>query len=98
MRLSSRLLLLAALAAPTSVTAQMSGSLPRVLELPASTRAMALGDAYMMNAQHADALFYHPALLTEASGFGLELQRWGTNSTATAASAAMQWLGGGVEY
>jgi len=96
MRLSSRLIILAALAAPTSVAAQMSGSLPRVLELPASTRAMALGDAYMMNAQHADALFYHPALLTEASGFGLELQRWGTNSTATAASAAMQWLGGGV--
>lgn len=95
-RTAKTLLVLAALAAPASVNAQTSGTLPRVLELPASTRAMALGDAYMMNARHADALFYHPALLTEASGFGLEVQRWDTKSTATAMSAAMQWLGGGV--
>ena len=57
---------------------------------------MALGDAYMMNAGHADALFYHPALLTNASGFGLEVQRWGAEGSASAASAAMQWEGGGI--
>ncbi len=79
----------------------MAGSLQRVLELPASTRAMALGDAYMMNAGHADALFYHPALLTSAGGFGLEVQLWGDESssalsTSAAMSAALQWLGGGV--
>ncbi len=76
--------------------AQTAGALPRVLELPASTRAMALGNAYMMNARHADAVFYHPALLTGASGFGLDLQRWGANSSSTTVSAARQWLGGGI--
>jgi hypothetical protein len=84
----------AASALPAS--GQDAGALPRVLELPASTRAMALGDAYMMNAQHADAIFYHPALLRQASGFGLELQLWGDEASAVAASAAMQWLGGSI--
>lgn len=87
-------IVLASSARPAS--SQDAGSLPRVLELPASTRAMALGDAYMMNAQHADALFYHPALLRQASGFGLELQIWGEEASAVAASAATQWLGGGI--
>lgn len=96
MRALSGCLLVAALLPPTSVTAQAPGRLPQVLELPASTRAMALGDAYMMNARHADALFYHPALLTGASGFGLDVQRWGSEGSATAASAAMQWFGGAV--
>jgi hypothetical protein len=57
---------------------------------------MALGDAYMMNAGHADAIFYHPALLTSASGFGLDVQRWGGESSSSAVSGAMPWLGGGV--
>ncbi len=90
--------LLAALlsVAPAALLAQDPGSLPRVLELPASTRAMALGDAYMMNAGHADAVFYHPALLTGAGGFGIELQRWDVAGTAAALSAATPWLGGGI--
>ena len=80
----------------TNLAAQNAGTLPRVLQLPASTRAMALGDAYMMDARHADAVFYHPALLTDASGFGLDVQRWGANSSSTTVSAARQWFGGGV--
>ena len=96
MRAPIGLLLFALLLSPSSATAQTPGALPQVLELPASTRAMALGDAYMMDAGHADAIFYHPALLTGASGFGLDVQRWGSTSSATAASAATQWLGGGV--
>lgn len=96
------LVLAATLAFPAAVTAQqpvLGGPVPtppKVLSLPASVRAMALGGAYMMNAGHADALFYHPALLTGASGFGLEIQRWGERASASAASAAMAWLGGGV--
>lgn len=57
---------------------------------------MALGDAYAMDSGHADAIFYHPALLTGAGGFGLDLQRWGSAASAAAASGAVQWLGGGV--
>lgn len=92
----TRLALAVALSAPGAVAAQDANSLPRVLELPASTRAMALGDAYMMNAGHAEGLFYHPALLTGSSGFGLSLQRWGDASTSAALSGATQWLGGGI--
>ncbi|MGY8777948.1 MAG: hypothetical protein ACKVIN_07470, partial [Longimicrobiales bacterium] len=80
----------------TEVSAQAAGVLPKTTQLPASTRAMALGDSYVMNAGHADALFYHPALLAGASGVGFEIQRWGANSSSATVSAAVQWLGGGV--
>jgi hypothetical protein len=86
---------LAALA-PAAIAAQTGRPLPKSSRLPVSTSAMALGGAYMMDAGHADAVFYHPALLTGASGFGLDLQRWGPQSSASAVSGAVQWLGGGV--
>lgn len=70
--------------------------LPHAAQLPASTRAMALGDSYQPGSGHADAIFYHPALLERASGFGLDWQRWSTESSAAAASAAVDWLGGTV--
>ena len=82
--------------APAALSAQTAGVLPKVTQLPASTRAMALGDSYMMDAGHADAIFYHPALLTGARGFGLDVQRWAAESSSTAVSGAMQWLGGGI--
>jgi len=94
MRKTALLIAVASLLSAAPVLAQTPGALPRIAELPASTRAMALGNAYMMDAGHADALFYHPSLLSDASGFGLDLQRWGTSSTSTTASAAMQWFGG----
>lgn len=91
-----RVLLALVLLAPVAVAAQRAPTPPKVLSVPASTRAMALGGAYMMNAGHADALFYHPALLVGAAGFGVEVQSWGGEGTASTASAAMAWLGGGV--
>lgn len=81
---------------PAAIAAQTEGAVPKVTLLPASTRAMALGDSYMLDAGHADAIFYHPALLTGARGFGLDIQLWGGEGSATAASAATGWLGGGV--
>jgi hypothetical protein len=89
-------LLLATLLAPAALGAQVQGNLPKVLTLPASTRAMALGNAYVLTERHADVLFYHPALLSRASGFGLDVQRWSAQATSTTASAAMAWYGGGV--
>lgn len=82
--------------APVGLAAQTEGVLPRVTQLPASTRAMALGDSYPMSAGHADAIFYHPALLASARGFGLDTQRWGASGSSASASAVLQWLGGGV--
>jgi len=89
-------LLLAALLAPAALEAQVRGNLPKVLTLPASTRAMALGNAYVLTERHADVLFYQPALLSRASGFGLDVQRWSAESSSTTASAAVAWFGGGV--
>ena len=95
MRRTALLLLLLAIGVPASgLRAQTVGVLPRTLELPASTRALALGNATMTDAGHADALFYHPGLIRRASGFGLDLQRWDSKSSTVAASAATGWLGG----
>jgi hypothetical protein len=69
---------------------------PTLGDVPASARAMALGDAYAMDSGHADALFYHPALIADAGGMGLEMQRWGSNGSSMAASAAFSWFGGGI--
>jgi len=79
-----------------ALQAQEAGSLPRVQQLPASTRAMALGNAYATTSRHADAVFYHPALLSGASGFGIDVQRWGSEGDAAAMSAAFGWMGGTV--
>lgn len=97
MRAPSRLLLAALLClSPRALAAQSAGQVPRVLELPASTRAMALGGAYMMNDRASDAVFYHPALIQGASGFGLDLQTWSGGATSASASAAVAWYGGSV--
>lgn len=57
-----------------------------------------MGDSYPMSSGHSDAIFYHPALVASASGFGLETQRWGSNSSSMALSAATQWFGGGTAF
>lgn len=86
----------AALTRPVDASAQAAGILPRAAHLPASTRAMGLGDAYAMTSGHSDAVFYHPALLTGSSGIGIEMQRWTQSGTAAALSGAVQWMGGGI--
>lgn len=96
MRLHTRLALVALLLAPAAASAQAEGRLPLLLQLPASTRAMALGDAYAMSSGHADALFYNPALVGDASGFGLDVETWSGEATGAAASAATAWYGGAV--
>lgn len=84
------------LALPGGASAQSQGILPRASQLPGSTRAMALGDAYPTTSGHADALFYHPSLLTGASGFGLDVQRWSATSSSATIAGAFAWMGGGV--
>jgi hypothetical protein len=50
----------------------------------------------MMNDRSSDAVFYHPALIQGATGFGLDVQTWSGGATAATASAAMAWYGGSV--
>ncbi len=87
-----------ALALPAVAQAQPEGMLPRLTHLPASTRAMALGNSYAVTSGHADAIFYHPALLRRASGMGFGYQRWGGNSSSVALSTAVSAFGGGLGF
>jgi len=94
MRLPVTLVLLLVIALTPALSAQTHSFLPRTTTLPASTRAMALGDSYVLNSGQADALFYHPALLARADGFGGGLQRWGNTSSAASLAGALEFLGG----
>jgi hypothetical protein len=69
---------------------------PIVLDLSASTRALALGNAFALGSGDSDALFYHPGQLSRAQGFVASLQRFTAMGTFTALSAGQSWFGGGV--
>ena len=94
MHLPIALVLVSVLTFSPAISAQSHSVLPRTTTLPASTRAMALGDSYVLNSGKADVLFYHPALLARATGFGGSLQRWGSASSAASMSGAFEFLGG----
>jgi hypothetical protein len=67
-----------------------------VLELSASTRALALGNAFALGSRDSDALFYHPGQLSRAQGLVASLQRFSARGTFTTLSAGQSWFGGGV--
>lgn len=87
---------LSALSTGSPVWAQSAGHGPAVVELPASTRALALGDAFQLDAGDSDVLFYNPGLLGAAGGMMLGYHRFGDQSTAFTLSAATGWWGGAV--
>ena len=76
--------------APLALGAQAGSSAAIVLELPASTRAMALGGAYGAVGSDDAVLFYNPAGLAtvERMSAGLSVQRHLASSTLAAASGA----------
>ncbi len=67
---------------------------PVVLDLPSSTRGMALGGAFPVGAGGNLALFHHPALIA-GEGFGGARQRLG-GSTHFALSGSGGWMGGAI--
>lgn len=80
----------------SSATAQYRDRGPLVLELDASTRAVALGHSFALGFRDSDAVFYQPGLLGQAQGQSASLQRFDENGTLTGLSAARSWFGGGV--
>jgi hypothetical protein len=68
---------------PVALHAQAAGFGPIVLQLPASTRAIGFGDAYV-GVREPEAVFYNPAQLgaRSAGGVALSVQRYGSVSTA----------------
>ena len=90
-------LLLACVILPvTGVRAQSDGNAPITLELPASTRALALGGAFALSGTTADGLFYNLALVNTARGFGIDVQRYRSVGTLGTVSAARALGGGGL--
>ncbi len=78
------------------LSAQTREKGPIVLNLPASTRALALGNSFALGSSDSDAVFYHPGGLNRAQGFAGSMQRYGSTATLTTLSAGTSWLSGGV--
>jgi hypothetical protein len=65
-----------------------AGHSPRVLALPASVRAEAMGGAFTLGGGDADAVFFNPASVDSAGGVGVRGQRFGAAGTAVSASGS----------
>jgi hypothetical protein len=85
--------LLAGIAAPAA-RAQSDRFAPLVLQLPASTRALAMGDADVAGRDN-DVIFYNPSRLGLTPGLGAAAERYRSASTLGVVSAnAAFWTGG----
>lgn len=87
-------------AATAAVHAQAPDAAPLALLLPASTRAAALGNAWVAGRDEY-VLFYNPAQLVASSGFGVSFGRYASGNTmatlATATTVGPVTLGWGVQ-
>lgn len=83
-------------AAPAAARqAEQSYRGPVLLTLPASTRALALGNAFPVGSTDSDHAFYNPAFSDRLRGAGAAVQVFGSSSMF-AASAGTEWWNGGL--
>jgi len=80
----------------TTIRAQSLDRGPLLLELPASTRAMALGNAFQLAYRDSDAIFYNAGRIGRAEGLVGSVQRFSERGTHLTLSAGQSWFGGGV--
>jgi len=69
---------------------------PLLLELPVSTRGMALGGGVHAGARDSDAVFALPGLLNNPTGMVGAFQAWGRGGSLAQLSAGTDWWSGGV--
>ena len=69
---------------------------PLVLELPASTRGLALGGAFYTVGNDSDAVFHNPALIGGNGIIGASMQRFGAASLFGTVSGAAEWSSASV--
>jgi hypothetical protein len=81
--------------APVTAAAQATGFGPIVLQLPASTRAIGFGNAYVA-VRDPEAVFYNPAQLGVRPGVAISAERYG--STATAGSFTSSYVFGPLGF
>ena len=74
--------------------AQSGRYAPLVLQLPASTRALGMGNAWVAGRDQ-DVIFYNPSQLAVGTGLGVSLERYRSGSTLGTMSASTP-LGGGA--
>ncbi len=67
-----------------------------VLELPASARALAMGDAFLLGSTDADALHSAPAFGGSLRGFSAGLGWWDEDAVLLALAAGGEWWGGAL--
>ncbi len=67
-----------------------------MLSIPASTRSMAMGNAFQLANPTSDALFYNPSLLSGPTAFEMARQTFGTHSSLVQMSAKTEWWKGGI--
>jgi len=84
------------LGAAVPLGAQTRDRGPIVLELPASTRALGLGNSFALGFGDSDALFYQPGLLDRVQGLAASIQCYSSHATLASLSAGREWYGGGV--
>lgn len=93
----NRIVLIALLLGASRADAQGLETL--VLTQPGSTRAMALGNAFVFGSPDSDATFYNPAFAEQLRGISGALQ-WvpgdGQNTRMISFSGGAEWWGGGV--
>jgi hypothetical protein len=65
-----------------------------VVELPASTRALGMGNAYALASSDNDAIFYNPGLLDTSRGIGASAAFYDRATLFTISGAAEWWRGG----
>ena len=92
------LFILAAVGIATPASAQDHVTLPLSAQLPVSARANGLGDAYVMSAPDADAIFYNVALMDDARGAAGSISRFGSAGQFIAAGGSVAWLRGGLGF
>jgi hypothetical protein len=84
----------------TAATAQGPGVGPIVFLQPGSTRALAMGNAFVLGSTDSDAIFYNPALAEQLRGFGGAVQLLPQENLPDGRlftlSAAAEWWGGAV--
>lgn len=79
-------------------SAQQPLTLPLSLQLPASTRASGLGNAYVLSAPDAEAIFYNVALMDDGRGVAGSVSRFGSASQLITAAGSVPWLRGGLGF
>jgi hypothetical protein len=82
-------------ACATAANAQEREYAPLLLQLPANTRALAMGGAFAIGTSDPAAVFYNPAM-SSGSGVALEAQRYGGSGNALSLASGAEWFGGRI--